>query len=112
MRRLHALPLLLALPPLLVLALPFTGCVPGPATEPAAAERPMTVHGLRIARIEPDDRVVLADGPVILGDARLAAALAAGGAAILDIAILERMPPVYVVTYADGETRRYPSRME
>lgn len=112
MRRALALPLPLALPLLLALALSFTGCIPGPTTEPAAAERPMTVHGLRVARIEPDDRVVLADGPVILGDARLAAALTGDSTAILDITVLERMPPVYVVTYADGETRRYTSRLD
>jgi hypothetical protein len=52
---------------------------------------------------------VLADGLVIDGDARLAAALQDAGD-ILEIVVLERMPPVFVVTLTDGESRRYRSR--
>lgn len=71
---------------------------------------PMTVHGLEIDRIKPGHRVVLTDGLVIDGDARLSEALRAGGAGIAGITVLERMPPVFVVTFADGEVRRYRSR--
>lgn len=70
----------------------------------------MTAHGLQVLRIEPDHRGVLADGLEIAGDARLADALAGSDGRIRDVTVLERFPPVYVVTFADGETRRYPSR--
>ena len=70
----------------------------------------MTTHGLEIESIEPDHRIHLAGGLVIVGDARLTEAVRAGGASIRDVTVLERFPPVYVVTFADGETRRYPSR--
>ncbi len=97
MSRRHAAALLLALSPALA------GC---PA---ASGDRPMTVHGLCVERIDPQHRVVLADGLTIDGDARLAEAVRAGGADIADIVTLELMPPVFVVTFADGETRRYQS---
>ncbi|GHD59267.1 hypothetical protein GCM10017083_43200 [Thalassobaculum fulvum] len=99
----------------LVLLPALAGC-PSPSTvtpsivSPAGADGPMMVQGLPIERIEPDHRVVLADGLTIDGDARLAEALRDGGAGIAEIVVLERMPPVFVVTFADGETRRYQSR--
>lgn len=99
MMRRHAVLLPLLLSPVLA------GCPAASGGEPA-----MTAHGLAIVRVEPDHRVLLADGLEIAGDARLAAALAAGGDAIRAVTVLERFPPVYVVTFADGETRRYPSR--
>lgn len=98
MSRVHGVLLLLALSPALA------GCPAAPARG-----RPMTGHGLTIERIEPDHRVVLADGMVIAGDARLAEALQTGGG-IREVVVIERMPPVFVVTFADGETRRYRSR--
>ncbi len=72
----------------------------------------MRTCGLEIARIAADHRVVLADGLEIAGDARLTEALTAGpgGRAIRSITVLERFPPVFVVCFADGETRRYGSR--
>lgn len=97
MSRRHAI--LLVLLPLLA------GCPPAHGTA-----EPMTVHGLAIRRIEADNRVVLADGLTIVGDDKLAQALAGGDGAIVDVAVLERMPPVFVVTFADGEVRRYQSR--
>ena len=90
---------------LLALAPALTGC---PAT--SGGGYPMQVHGLTIARIDPDHRVLLADGLQIAGDARLAEALKSGGGAIRDVTVLERFPPVFVVTFGDGETRRYRSR--
>lgn len=77
----------------------------------AGAESPMIVHGLTVERIAADHEVVLADGLIVAGDRRLAEALADGGAGIAGIVLLERMPPVLVVTYADGEIRRYRSRL-
>lgn len=68
----------------------------------------MTMPGLEIVRVAPDHRVLLADGLEIAGDARLAEALA-GGDAIRDVTVLERFPPVFVITFGDGETRRYRS---
>ncbi|EDP62109.1 hypothetical protein BAL199_09945 [alpha proteobacterium BAL199] len=91
---------ILALAALPVLA----GCPTGSRTE-----NPMKIHGLTIERIEPEHRVVLADGLVIDGDAQLAAALQ-DARDIREIVVLERMPPVFVVTFADGESRRYRSR--
>lgn len=76
----------------------------------AQTEDAMKTHGLSIERITPDHRVILVGGVAIDGDARLAAALAEGGVAIREIVVLERMPPVYVVTYGDGEVRRYHGR--
>lgn len=70
----------------------------------------VSVHGLDVERIEPDGRVVLTDGLVIAGDAKLSEALRGGGAGIREVIVLERMPPVYAITFAAGETRRYPSR--
>lgn len=96
MSRRHAAPVILLL---------LAGCLPDPAPR-----LPMTVHGLAIERIEPGHQVILADGLTIAGDARLTDALAAGGAAIRELVVLERMPPVLVVTFADGEVRRYQSR--
>ncbi|MEQ8815561.1 MAG: hypothetical protein RLO51_01585 [Thalassobaculum sp.] len=90
---------------LLALAPALSGC-------PAASGGgyPMQVHGLTIERIDPDHRVLLADGLQIAGDARLAGALKGGGGTIRDVTVLERFPPVFVVTYDDGESRRYRSR--
>lgn len=100
--------LLLTLPPALA------GCrdtAADPAAVSAAGGSAMTVHGLQVVRIDPGHRVVLSDGLEIAGDARLAEALAGGGGgAIRDLTVLERFPPVFVVTFADGETRRYQSR--
>lgn len=89
----------------LVLLPALAGC-----PSPSGADAPMMVQGLPIERIEPDHRVVLADGLTIDGDARLAEVLRGGGDGIAEIVVLERMPPVFVVTFADGETRRYQSR--
>lgn len=99
MRRLRALLPVLALVPLLA------GCPAAPGKAQS-----MSMHGLKIERIEPDHRVVLSDGLVIEGDAKLTDALAAGPDAIRQIVVLERFPPAYVVTFADGETRQYRSR--
>ena len=90
--------------------LPALAACPSPSmVTPSGADGPMMVQGLPIERIEPDHRVVLADGLTIDGDAKLAEALRDGGAGIAEIVVLERMPPVFVVTFADGETRRYQS---
>jgi len=87
----------------------LAGCPSPSFVRSAGADGPMMVQGLPIERIEPDHRVVLADGLTIDGDARLAEALRDGGTDIAEIVVLERMPPVFVVTFGDGETRRYQS---
>lgn len=83
----------------------LAGC-PGPG----AKEEPVVVHGLSVEEISPDHTIALSDGLVIQGDARLAEALRAGGTGIADVTLLERMPPVVVVRYDDGEARRYRTR--
>lgn len=100
MNRAHAFVLLLAMAPAL------GGCM---AT--SGDRHSMNVYGLTIERIEPDHRVRLAGNLTIDGDARLTEALRDGGTGIRDIVVLERMPPVYVVTFSDGEVRRYRSRI-
>lgn len=68
---------------------------------------PTTVYGLAVDRIEAGHRVVLSDGMTILGDARLVAALSDRPTEIRAVTVLERMPPAFVVTFADGEVRHY-----
>lgn len=65
--------------------------------------------GQAIERIHPDHEIELADGLIVEGDARLVQAVADGS--IADWAVLERMPPVLVITFADGDVVRYRSRV-
>ena len=73
----HAALLAVVLSPLLAACPPVPeGKAPGGT---AGGDRAMTTHGLEIESIEPDHRIHLAGGLVIVGDARLTEAVRAGG---------------------------------
>lgn len=67
----------------------------------------LTFMGKPITLITPDQGVHLADGVVIRGDERLIRAIRSGG--ITDVMVMERFPPLFIVTFTDGETVRYES---
>ena len=68
-----------------------------------------TLLDTKVIAIEADHSVRLDNNLTVAGDERLSKALTEGTA--LDVVVLERMPPVYVVTYPGRETVRYPSRI-
>jgi hypothetical protein len=84
----------------------------GTASAHIGSERSMTseptLMGQAIERIHRNHEIELADGLIVEGDARLVQAVADGS--IADWAVLERMPPVLVITFAEGDIVRYRSR--
>jgi hypothetical protein len=74
----------------------------------AAEERQLELTGLPVIRILAGNRLVLANKTVVLGDKKLVASL--GSDRLQQVITLDRFPPIYVVTFSDGDTRRYRSK--
>ncbi|NQW11944.1 MAG: hypothetical protein HQ481_18935 [Alphaproteobacteria bacterium] len=86
-------------------ALLLAAC-PGSGQAPVQDNNP-TFMGKPIIQITPDQGVRLDDGLIIKGDERLVQAIRSGG--IADVRVMERFPPVFVVTFPDGTVTRYHS---
>lgn len=55
-----------------------------------------------------DHTIALSNGLIVFGDSKLTGAISEG--TVAEVVVLERFPPIYVVRFGDGATRRYRSR--
>lgn len=89
------------------LALALAAC-PGSGQPPVQEQNaPLTFMKQQVVEIASDHSIHLDDGLVIKGDERLVDAIKSDG--IANIMVLERFPPVFVVTFPDGAVTRYHS---